>query len=58
MPLLPGSSQSTISQNIRELIQAGHPQDQAVAIALDKAGKGRKAQKRKKPKATAPHHAP
>ena len=34
MPLAHGSSEKTISSNIREMIHAGHPQDQAVAAAL------------------------
>jgi hypothetical protein len=34
MPLKRGSSRSTISQNIREMIASGHPQSQAVAAAL------------------------
>lgn len=42
MPLKEGSSQETISQNIRELIDNGYPQDQAVAIAMSKAGKSNK----------------
>ena len=33
MPLKTGSDQATISANIKELVAAGHPQDQAVAIA-------------------------
>jgi hypothetical protein len=37
MPLTPGKSQKTISHNISEMIQAGHPHDQAVAAALDSA---------------------
>ncbi len=37
MPLDPGSSQETISENIREMMASGHPQKQAVAAALENA---------------------
>lgn len=39
MPLQAGSSQATISQNIAEMRKAGHPEDQSVAAAMQKAGK-------------------
>lgn len=41
MPLKSGSSQKTISNNIREMIKAGHPQKQAIAAAMNNAGKGK-----------------
>ena len=41
MPLMKGRSQKTISSNISEMIHAGHPQDQAVAAALNVARKAR-----------------
>jgi hypothetical protein len=44
MPLKRGSSKKTISQNIREMVKAGHPRDQAIAAAMNRAGK----KKRKK----------
>jgi len=39
MPLKEGSSKETVSANIAELVRSGHPQDQAVAIAMKEAGK-------------------
>lgn len=38
MPLKQGSSKSTVSSNISELVKSGHPQKQAVAIAMKEAG--------------------
>lgn len=43
MPLFKGSSDSVVSQNIKELMNSGRKQSQAVAIALQKAGKGKNA---------------
>lgn len=42
MPLKKGSSKQTVSQNIREMVHAGHSQKQAVAAAMREAGKSRK----------------
>jgi hypothetical protein len=39
MPLKKGKSQKVISSNIAELIHSGRPREQAIAIAMDKAGK-------------------
>jgi len=42
MPLKKGSSKKVISQNIATEMRHGKPQKQAIAIAMDKAGKSRK----------------
>lgn len=45
MPLMKGKSRGVIGYNIREMMESGRPQKQAVAIAMQKAGK-----KKQKPK--------
>lgn len=42
MPLKKGSSDKVVSENISELVHSGRPQKQAIAIAMNEAGRSRK----------------
>ena len=42
MPLKKGKSEESVSENIATLMTEGRPQNQAIAIAMSKAGKTRK----------------
>ena len=46
MPLKKGSSKKVISSNIRTEMAHGMPQEQAVAVALNKAGKSKPTKKK------------
>ena len=46
MPLKKGSSDEVVGENIRELLMSGRPKKQAVAIALNNAGRSNKKKKR------------
>jgi hypothetical protein len=42
MPLKSGKSKKVVSENISELMHSGRKQNQAIAIAMSKAGKSKK----------------
>ena len=48
MPLKSGKSQQDVSYNIGKLRDEGRPHKQAIAIAMDKAGKGKGKKSKKK----------
>ena len=43
MPLKKGKSRKVISDNIAEMMHSGHPQAQAIAAAMNMAGKKKRA---------------
>lgn len=47
MPLVQGSSDAAIQENIRRLIKEGKPKDQAVAIAYSIAEQNKKKRKKR-----------
>jgi hypothetical protein len=55
MPLKHGKSEKVIGENIAELRHAGHPEDQAIAIAESEAGNSKPKKKRKSEKEKQEH---
>ncbi len=48
MPLKRGKSKQVVSENIAREIRAGRPRNQAIAIAMSKAGRSKKKPARKR----------
>ena len=48
MPLEKGSSRKVVSDNIREMVKAGHPQKQAVAASLSNARKSKRSSRNRR----------
>ena len=45
MPLSKGTTRATVSKNVREMMDSGYPQKQAVAAALDNQRRSRKSKR-------------
>lgn len=41
-PLMKGKSDAVVSANIAEMVKSGHPQKQAIAAAMNSAGRKKK----------------
>lgn len=48
MPLRSGKTDTIVGQNIKTLMSEGRPQEQAIAMALSKAGKSNKKKKKER----------
>lgn len=57
MPLKPGNNNDTVGENIVELMGTGRPRNQAIAIAMKKAGLSRSLIKNKPKKKKSKRHA-